>query len=111
MFCRRCGKEVAADAAFCPSCGMKIGRSCHVSSGLGFFLPKNAAALWAYYLGIASLLPPIGILTCVPAFVMGVIGVRRAMLRPELKGGIHAWTGIVLGALALAFWLWLFSSP
>jgi hypothetical protein len=71
---------------------------------------KNMPALLAYYLGIASLIccvvvTPFGI---VP-IVLGIIGLQKRAANPAIKGSVHAWIGIVLGAInflgAIAFWV------
>ena len=70
---------------------------------MGGLIPsKNPQALWAYYLGIFSLIPCLGLLLCVPAFVLGILGLRYGCLHPEAKGKIHAWVGIILGGLCTA---------
>ena len=38
---------------------------------------KNPAALIAYYCGIFSLLPIVGIVVGIPAVVLGIVGLRR----------------------------------
>ena len=59
--------------------------------------PNNSWALWAYYLGLASLI--CGIFAGIPAFVAGVKGVQFAKKNPQAKGAIHAWFGILAGAV------------
>ena len=65
---------------------------------------KNPAALIAYYLGIFSLLPCIGIVLAIPALILGVIGLKQRARNPAIKGSVHAWIGIVLGALMTLVW-------
>ena len=62
---------------------------------------KNPCALTAYYLGIFSCLfclfgIPLGIV----AVVLGIIGLRKRAANPAVKGSVHAWIGIVLGAIS-----------
>jgi uncharacterized membrane protein YkgB len=65
-----------------------------------FFVPyKNGCAIAAYYLGIFSFIPGIGILLGVPALVLGLKGRRLAVQHPEARGKIHAWVGIIMGGL------------
>ena len=66
---------------------------------------RNVHALVAYYLGVFSVgcLAPLGI----PAFILGLIGLRRARANPELKGTVHAWIGIVMGGLSIVLSLTL----
>ena len=106
MFCSKCGKQAPDDASFCDRCGASLkGQQTVVmvsqEGGFSSLIPPNTPALWAYYLGIASM---ICFLTAVPAFIMGIIGVRHANLHPEAKGKIHAWVGIILGGLGTLFW-------
>ena len=65
---------------------------------------KNPCALIAYYLGIFALLPCIGIVPAVPALVLGIIGLQQRAKNPAIKGSVHAWIGIVLGALMTLVW-------
>jgi hypothetical protein len=65
---------------------------------------KNPAALAAYYLGIFSFLPLIGLFLALPAFVFGVMGLRARNRNPAIKGSVHAWLGILLGGLFSLVW-------
>ena len=58
---------------------------------------KNPQALTAYYLGIFSLIPIIGLFLGIAAFVLGIMGLRFRKRHPETKGAAHAWIGIILG--------------
>ena len=108
MYCRYCGKMIEEDAAFCRFCGGaqnsqgKVVVNLDQASGLDMLIPPNTMALWAYYLGIFSLLC---FIVAIPAFVTGILGVRHANEHPEAKGKIHAWVGIILGALGILLWL------
>ena len=85
MFCYRCGKANEDDNRFCKYCGTMIRPpAVVVPEDLNYF-PPNPDALWAYYLGIASLL----------------CGIRYAKLHPEARGEVHAWVGIIGGALTV----------
>jgi len=69
--------------------------------GTGGLIPyKNPAALAAYYLSIVGLFPVIGIFASIPAFVLGIMGLRKKAQNPAVKGSVHAWIGIILGGLA-----------
>lgn len=65
---------------------------------------KNMHALLAYYLGLFSLLPLIGLALAIPAVILGVIGLRNVKREPEVKGTVHAWIGIVMGGLFTLIW-------
>jgi hypothetical protein len=65
-----------------------------------FFVPyKNTPALVAYYLGIFSFIPLLGIALGIPAFVLGILGLKRAKQNPAARGKVHAWVGIIAGGL------------
>lgn len=59
---------------------------------------KNPKALIAYYLGILALLPLIGFPFGIASLVLGVMGLKDRARNPVIKGSVHAWIGIVLGA-------------
>ena len=62
---------------------------------------KNPLALAAYYTAIGALLiPGLGIVS----LVMGIKGLRARKAKPVIKGAVHAWIGIVVGALTTLVW-------
>jgi hypothetical protein len=64
---------------------------------------RNPTALAAYYCGIFSLIPVLGLVLALVAIVLGIIGVRYRQLHPKAKGTAHAIVGIVFGVLALPY--------
>jgi hypothetical protein len=62
---------------------------------------KNPKALTAYYVGVFSLIPCIGVLLAVVAVVLGVMGLKYAKQHPSARGQAHAIVGIVLGTLVI----------
>lgn len=60
---------------------------------------KNGQALAAYYCGVFSLIPGIGLILGLIALILGILGIRKASQQPEVKGTAHAIVGIVLGGL------------
>ncbi len=62
---------------------------------------KNPHALIAYYLGIVSLLPVIGVPFGLASVILGIMGLSRRKQNPAIKGSVHAWIGIVFGTLSL----------
>lgn len=60
---------------------------------------KNGRALVAYYLGVFSLIPCLGLLIGPGALVLGILGLRYAKANPTAKGTGHAIAGIILGGL------------
>jgi hypothetical protein len=65
---------------------------------------KNPKALIAYYFGILSGLPVIGLPFGIAAFVLGVMGLRARQRNPIIKGSIHAGIGIGCGAFFTLLW-------
>jgi hypothetical protein len=65
---------------------------------------KNPKALIAYYLGILSGLPFIGLPIGIAAFSLGILGLRDRKRNPAIKGSIHAGIGIGCGCLFSLIW-------
>ena len=104
--CPKCGTQNADALLACSACGAKLSPPAKPQGdATGGVIPyKNVPALLAYYLGLASLLPCIGIFFAVPALVLGIIGLRKRAQNPAVKGSVHAWIGIVLGGLMTLLW-------
>ena len=60
---------------------------------------KNPVALAAYYVGVFSIIPCVGIFLGIAAVGLGIGGLNYAKHHPESAGKVHAWVGIVLGGL------------
>ena len=69
-------------------------------SGVSTIIPyHNKPALIAYYPGVFCIAcPP---LLCLPAMILGIIGLRNVRANPEVKGTAHAWIGIISGSVFL----------
>ena len=65
---------------------------------------KNPKALIAYYLGILSGLPFIGLPLGIAAFVLGIMGLKDRKRNPAIKGSIHAGIGIGCGLIFTLLW-------
>ena len=65
---------------------------------------KNPHALIAYYLGLFSLFPCLGLLLAIPAFILGIMGLKRVKANPAIRGTVHAWIGVVMGGLMTVVW-------
>jgi len=65
---------------------------------------KNPKALIAYYLGILSGLPIIGLPLGIAAFILGYQGLQARRENPVIKGSIHAGIGIGCGCLFSLLW-------
>lgn len=73
--------------------------------GTGGVIPyKNPHALIAYYLGLFSIFPCLGILLAIPAFILGIMGLKARKRNPAIKGSVHAWIGIVMGGSMTVIW-------
>jgi hypothetical protein len=73
--------------------------------GTGGLIPyKNPKALIAYYLGILSGLPLIGLPLGIAAFVLGIMGLRDRAKNPIIKGSVHAGIGIGCGGFFALLW-------
>jgi hypothetical protein len=70
------------------------------------FIPyKNPMGLTAYYLGVFSFIPCLGLALGPCALIFGILGVRYRKRHPTAGGVGHAISGIVMGSLtSLANW-------
>jgi len=66
---------------------------------------KNPQALLAYYLGILSGLPLIGLPLGIAAFILGILGLKARAKNPAIKGSVHA-AGIGIGCGGLFAVIW-----
>jgi hypothetical protein len=60
---------------------------------------KNGPALASYYLGLFSLFPCLGFPLGIAAVYFGVQGLQNVRQNPAVRGGAHAWVGIICGGL------------
>lgn len=68
--------------------------------GISTMIPyTNPKALTAYYLGVFSLIPCLGLLLGPPALVLGILGLQYVNANPTAKGTAHAWIGVIVGGL------------
>ncbi len=105
--CPVCGEQILATAKVCRFCGEKFAAATADKEGgaTGGVIPyKNPPALIAYYCGvfsIAACIPIPFILLPLPicALVFGIKGLRKAKAEPRVKGTVHAWIGVIGGAI------------
>ena len=103
MLCPRCTNKIPPAKEACPACGFDL----RITSGdvTGGVIPyKNPKALIAYYLGILSGLPMVGLPLGIIAVILGVMGLRDRARNPIIKGSIHAGIGIGCGGLFTLLW-------
>ncbi|MCA9029179.1 MAG: DUF4190 domain-containing protein [Planctomycetaceae bacterium] len=65
---------------------------------------KNPAALAAYYCGLFSLFPLLGLILGIAGVVLGIMGLKHRARHPETKGAVHAYIGIVMGGFFTLVW-------
>ncbi len=112
MYCQNCGSPSAEGATQCAICGGALASQPLVEASLvrepdatGGLIPyKNPKALLAYYLGIFSLLPLVGLVLGIAAIVLGIQGLKEAKRHPEVRGQVHACIGIVMGSVCTLLW-------
>jgi uncharacterized membrane protein len=63
--------------------------------------PRNSLGVWSLVLGIASVVLALGVVTGIPAIIIGNQG-RRAVRAGEANNEGMALTGVVLGWISLA---------
>ena len=68
---------------------------------------KNPSALIAYYCGLFSLFPVLGLFLGIAGFVLGIKGLRYRNHHPEVRGSVHAWIGIIMGGMMTVIWSFL----
>jgi hypothetical protein len=105
--CSKCGNQNADHVTNCVICSTPLLDTPFAAQGdaTGGVIPyKNPQALIAYYLGIASGLPIIGLPLGIAAFVLGILGLRARQRNPVIKGSIHAGIGIGCGCVFSIFW-------
>lgn len=118
MYCSQCGQENDQNNYKCNNCGTILHQDSNqpryvntAASGSSVIPMKNPMALAAYYLGIFSLIPCIGIALGFFALLSGIGGYLQYRSNPEIKGKVHAWVGIVLGTLTFLGNLLLIGLP
>ena len=111
MHCPRCRIQYRPEARFCYRCGGPLDAGGPAGPGevegdaTGGVIPyRNPPALLAYYLGLFSAFPCLGLPLGIAAVVLGIQGLKRRRLHPVVKGTVHAWIGIGCGGLAILVW-------
>lgn len=116
-YCARCGAPNPDGFLQCAHCGQDLHGAAWPPSpygnpvqgyppptktigGLEGLIPvNNPAALTAYYLGIFSFIPCLGLPLGIGALVLGLRGLSFVKLHPEVKGRTHALVGVTTGSL------------
>lgn len=106
MNCNACGAENGPHSVFCHRCATKItGPGSSQGDRTGGVIPyKNPQALAAYYLGLFSIIPFLGLFLGIAAIVLGKLGLDKRKENPAIKGKAHAWVGLGCGSLFVLIW-------
>ena len=95
------GAPVAAESTAPPAAGPPTVQVEEGDATGGIIPYRNPPALVAYYCGIFSLIPCLGLILGLVAIVLGVSGLRKRRQHPLVRGQVHAWIGIILGSLVI----------
>lgn len=115
-FCARCGAPNETGLTQCAHCGQSLLAAWPPppggyappqayppqtgTSSFGGLIPdKNPSALTAYYLGIFSIIPCVGLPMGIAALILGLRGLDLVKEHPEVRGRTHALVGIIVGGL------------
>jgi len=104
IFCTRCGKKHPVYYKYCDQCGNLLQDTSLSSSPspddtfIKLVPYKNKEALISYYAGILSIIPVLGLVTGLIAIITGIRGLQAAYRHPEVRGKIHSWVGLIVGA-------------
>ena len=105
MFCPKCGSANGDESLQCGKCGQVLKTVAPASSSsdpMSTIIPfKNEKALIAYYLGVFSIIPCLGIPLGIAAVYLGQLGLKAVAKNPAVKGTVHAWIGILGGGFFL----------
>lgn len=102
MQCPECSEQLKPGVKYCSKCGANIDDPGDATGGV---IPyKNPPALIAYYLGLFSLFPLLGFFLAVPAFILGIIGLKKRAENPAIKGSVHAAIGVGCGGVMAIVW-------
>jgi len=99
--CPACNEPVSHAAAACPHCGHPLHQSTGEEAVATVVPYRNPSALIAYYLGVFSLVPCLGLILAPFAFALGIIGLRYRKRNPQAHGLAHAWIGVIIGGLSV----------
>ena len=113
MYCQNCGKKLHDSAVICPQCGVAVGRGVHVAApgkingmGLAGFVLSLAAVLV-----LALFHSAFCAVIVLPAFALSLCGTMQRRAEPREYGGkAFAVVGLVVSAILLAVYLFLFLS-
>lgn len=110
MFCKKCGKEIPDDSAFCPKCGAQVNMAHPSGENSSFDYYANQAKqevqkynIWAiagFILAVVPVVIPLGIfslITGISAIIISSISLKQIKNTGE-KGNVFAILGIIFGS-------------
>lgn len=105
MRCPSCDEENESHEDYCGHCGHDLASEPEPEGdSTGGLIPyKNPKALIAYYLGLFSIFPVLGLFMAIAALFLGRRGLADVKEQPVIKGQVHAWIGIGCGSIGLLF--------
>ena len=114
MFCKKCGKEIPDDSAFCPKCGAQVNMA-HPSgenSSFGYYANQakqevqkyNIWAIVGFAVAAVSFFLPgfFTLITGISALVMSIYAAKQIKVTGE-KGNVFAILGIIFGSLFILY--------
>ncbi|MBM3498656.1 MAG: hypothetical protein FJX74_08275 [Armatimonadetes bacterium] len=114
--CSHCGSSLPDPNAQCEACAVRARmaqrRATDQPDATERMIPyRNPAALVAYYVGIAGIIPCVGLICAAISIPAGIMGLQAARDQPRRRGTAHAWVGIIVGVVSIVLhiggYLWL----
>ena len=114
MFCKKCGKEIPDDSAFCPKCGAQVNMAQPSGENSSFVYYANQAKqevkkynIWAivgFAVAAVSFFLPgfFTLITGISALVMSIYAAKQIKVTGE-KGNVFAILGIIFGSLFILY--------
>ena len=107
MYCYKCGREIEENVSNCPFCGAKQGM--HHEEEVHKQAEKfNVLCIVGFALSISSVVLSFSFLTSLAGLIVSIVGVIDCNKKHE-RGRVFGIIGIVIGAIGLIFWLFIFS--
>lgn len=109
MFCKKCGKEIPDDSAFCPKCGAQVNMTqpSGENSSFGYYANQakqevqkyNIWAIVGFAVAAVSFFLPgfFTLITGISALVMSIYAAKQIKVTGE-KGNVFAILGIIFGS-------------
>lgn len=114
MFCKKCGREIPDDSAFCPKCGAQVNMAQPTGENSSFGYYANQAKqevqkynIWAivgFAVAAVSFFLPgfFTLITGISALVMSIYAANQIKVTGE-KGNVFAILGIIFGSLFILY--------